>query len=544
MSRMIIATLLTVAALAVLALAAATLASSPADASPLYASPTPVVTGPGTQDAPSQGRNNWPLAWEDDVSGFWRVALALPTETAAASTAGGVQRHPAVEGNRLVYEDDRNGTWDLYTTQVTLLYYPVPSQVDAPFATGSGDQLDPAVSGDTVVYESNVAGDWDICARSLSTGVERRLTTGGGDQVDPAIDRNNVVFADHRNGNWDIYRYDLTTGKTTRLTTDRAAQRAPQIRHGVVVYQDHRNGNWDIYAYTLGSGKEHRLTTEPHDQTAPSIATERTVVYEDNRSGVPDIYLCDLATGMNKPVTDDPAAQTQPTVGYTFVAWTDARGGDDDIYGCTLDYPHFTLGGPGDSPAYGSSVEVGGQLLFASDAPAAATIRMQGAGLPNAVPVEWAPDGSTGSYSCTFRAVRKVTVTAAYRGDANHLPSTVQKVTILPRAALSTPAVKRRFVPNTQAYVHSLSASGTLKPRHTAGTKAVTLQVWRLGLTGNWTLFKSVKVPVRTVNGASVYSAKVLPAMSMGYRYRVCAVHADADHARTTSAFSRAVGGL
>ena len=543
MSRTVVATLLTVAALAVGALAVAALAASPADAWPLYASPTPIATGPGTQDAPSQGRNDWPLAWEDDAGGLWRVALAVPTETAGASTTGGVQRHPAVEGNRLVYEDDRSGTWDLYTTQIVLPYYPVASQVDVPFATGPGDQLDPAISGDVVVYESNAAGDWNIYARSLSTGVERRLTAAGGDQVDPAIDRNNVVFADDRNGNWDIYRYDLTTGRTTRLTTNRAAQRAPQIRHGVVVYQDRRNGDWDIYAYTLGSGKEIRLTTESHDQTAPSMATERTVVYEDSRSGIPDIYLCDLATGVNKPVTDDPAAQTQPTVGYRFVAWTDARSGDDDIYGCTLDYPQFTLSGPGDPPAYGSSVKLSGVLGFAGDIPATATISMRGGGVPSAVPVEWPADGNVGSYSCTFRAVRKVTITAAYRGDADHLPSTVKKVTVLPKAALGTPAVKRAFVPDTQAYIHSLVASGTLKPRHTAGTRAVTLQVWRLGLTGDWTLFKSVRVPVRTVNGTSVYSAKVLPAMGMGYRYRVCAVHADSDHARTTSPFSKVVRG-
>lgn len=543
MSRLGIAALLVVAALAAVASAIATLAAAPVGAAPLYASPTPIVTGPGTQDAPSQGRNDWPLAWEDDGSGFWRVALSLPSETTGASTSGGTQRHPAIEGSRLVYEDDRNGTWDLYTTQIALPYYPVPVQVDAPFATGGGDQLDPAVSGDTAVYESSAAGNWDICARSLSTGIERRLTINGGDQVDPAIDRNTVVWADDRNGNWDIYRYDLTTGKTTRLTTDPSAQRAPQIRRGVVVYQDHRSGNWDIYAYTLGSGKERRLTTEPHDQTAPSVATERTVVYEDDRSGVPDIYLCDLVTGTNKPVTDDPAAQTQPTVGYRFVAWTDARSGDDDVYGCTLDYPYLILNGPGDAPAYGSSVKLYGELGFNGDAPATATIRMRGAGLPSAVPVTWPAGGGAGSYSCAFRAVRKVTVAAAYRGDVNHLPSAVRTVTILPMAALSTPAVKRAFVPNTQAYVHSLSASGTLKPLHKAGTKAVTLQIWRLGLGEDWKLFKTVKVPVRTAGGVSVYSAKVLPTMSWSYRYRVCAVHADGDHARTTSAFSKVIFG-
>jgi hypothetical protein len=159
------------------------------------------------------------------------------------------------------------------------------------------------------------------------------------------------------------------------------------------------------------------------------------------------------------------------------------------------------------------------------------------------VPVTWPTPGGPGTYTCAFRAVRKVTVTAAYRGDGDHLPSTAQKVTILPLAFLSRPAVTTPPLPNTQVYGHSLRVSGTLKPLHTSGTKAITIEVWRLPLNGEWERLCTLKVPVHTVKGASAYSAQVLKVMSFGSKYKICAVHADADHARTTSGFSRTVAG-
>lgn len=521
------------------------LLASPAGASPPYAQETPIAVGMGAQQSPDLGLYhwNWPLTWETDASGVWHAEWRNSTWNETVSTAGGAQRHPAVFQNRFVYEDDRNGTVDLYRTWLALAGYPTPTEQDLPFAAGPGDQMDPAVGADSVAYESNAAGNWDIYVRSISSGLERRLTANVADQVDPAIEGTIVVWADHRNGNWDIYCRDLDGDRTSRLTTSAADQTAPQIGNGRVVYQDHRNGNWDIYAYMLASGKERRLTTDRHDQTAPQIGIGRTVVYQDDRAGAADIFLCDLVSGVNRPVTDDPAAQTEPCVAGAFVAWTDSRSGDPDIYGCTLAYPTLGLEAPWGTPRYGSTITFSGFLAFGAAAPAAAGISVRARGATRTIAVSGLEDGS-GDYGFSLRnVVRRAVVTARYAGGSAQLPSGPVSVTVTPTALLSRP-VPRRIAPTSlRTGLYSLDVSGTLKPQHKAGTKAVRLEVWWRYGGQDWERIKTVTAPVRSVGGASVYSLKILPRLNPAARFKIRAVHADADHARTYSPFSKVVAG-
>jgi beta propeller repeat protein len=534
-------------AISVVVALALTLVVAPfALAAPSYAPEYPLVTGPGSQQSPdlALGEWGWPTVSEDDSAGTWHTVASWSGDNLVLEAGGGQQRHPTVSQNAVVHEDDRGGDWDLYRSWLPLRGYPAPVELDVPFATGPDDQLDPAIHGDTVVYESGAPGHRDIFARSISTGVERRLTSNAADQVDPAIEGDIVVFADNRNGNWDIYRFDLATGKTARLTTNGATQQAPQIGHGVVVYQDHRNRNWDIYAYTLKTGKERRLTTDAHEQTMPAIGNSRSVVYQDERGGSSDIYVCDLVTGANRPVTDDPAAQTAPDMAGNVLVWTDQRAGDADIYGCTVHYPTLTLQTPYEAPAYGSTVRLRGGLTFDTPTPAAATVALRTGTKSHNVAVG-SFDYGTGSYAYALKnVVRKVTVQARYTGGSAQLPAAPISKTIVPKALLSRPVLTTFRPPSSAAVVTaSLKVSGSLKPRHKAGSAAVTLQVWTKGPIGTWTLAKSMKVKVHDQNGASAYSLTALAHANIGWSYKVVAIHNDADHAPTESAFSRVVKG-
>jgi TolB protein len=541
MSRTVIVVAVLVAA--VFLAAAVFLVAGPAAASPPYASPTPIAAGPGAQGSPSLSRWGTTFTWEDDGSGEWSV-LWRPGSGIFSAPAGSSKRHPVIQEyvptSMVVWEDDRNGTWDLFRTTL-----PTPDQTETPaptaLATGPGDQLDPAFSAGAVVFENNAAGNWDIWLNSIDSITEQRLTTSSADQVDPAIDGNIVVWADRRNGHWDIYCRDLVKNVTRRLTTSRAAQTAPDVGHGEVVYQDDRNGDWDIYAYALKTGKERRLTTDGRDQTAPSIGDGRSVVFVDERNGG-DIYLYDLATGAIRAVTDDAARQAQPDVAGDRIAWTDERSGDPDVYLCTLDYPKLGLSASSGTPAFDATVEFGGSLHFAAEAPGTATVRLRGPGVSRTFALqdfdEWGYD------LFSFRlphVLRKVTLTASYRGDSTHLPSVTRSVTVKPFASLSRPALKH--VPGKTGRVYtfpSVDVSGTLRPHHQAGKRAVQIQVWRKGRWSGaeWDLFKTVKVIVRDRNGASSYSAKSLAALNTMYEFKFRAIHADADHTRTQSAFS------
>lgn len=71
-----------------------------------------------------------------------------------------------------------------------------------------GRQYSADIYGSKIVYDDNRNGNWDIYSFDLSTGKETQITNEPHDQMSPQIYGDNVLYMDNRNslnGNWDIY---------------------------------------------------------------------------------------------------------------------------------------------------------------------------------------------------------------------------------------------------------------------------------------------------------------------------------------------------
>jgi len=514
-----------------------------AAAHPRYAPEWPQAVGPSTQGAPANGANV--IVWEErgaDADDDWNVLFGWNGSQTVVPAGAGNQRTPAVWGSTVVYEDDRGGDWDLYAWDLTR---PSDPAAETPVATGPGDQVDAAICGDLVAYVDHSRGNADIAVHDLSSGSTRFITSHAAAQVDPCIDGSTVAWADHRNGNWDIYACDLQSGKVRRLTASKADQKRPQIGQGRVVYQDRRNGNWDIYECVLGSGKERRLTTHKAAQTAPCIdpapqsGPRGNVVYQDARRDAGDIWVREGGTGISKPVCEEAGAQTAPGFHGTAVVWTDARDGQTDVYACRLWFSHLTATAPR-TPAYNAWVKITGELRL-SEGAGRQVIHATANGRPlTAEAVISGDEVSHARYAITLGHIRhKVTVKVWYRGTAEHLPAMGGAFVVKPHAALSRPSLKPLRRPQENGIVvfshRAYLVSGTLRPRHKAGSKAVTLEIQRKWDVGDWKVYRTIKPAVRNAGSASAYRAKVtLNSVSFG-SYRIVAVHGDAQHTRTES---------
>ena len=71
--------------------------------------------------------------------------------------------------------------------------------------TDTANQLNPAIYGDLIVWEDYRNGNWDIYMYDLSTGTETQITTDPSYQGVPAIYGDLIVWYDYRNLNLDIY---------------------------------------------------------------------------------------------------------------------------------------------------------------------------------------------------------------------------------------------------------------------------------------------------------------------------------------------------
>jgi beta propeller repeat protein len=165
--------------------------------------------------------------------------------------------------------------------------------IETQITNNESNQIDPAIYGDRIVWQDDLNGNWDIYMYNLSTSMETWITANESNQTKPAIYGDRIVWQDERNGNSDIYMYDLSTQKETQIIGDSSDQVNPAIYEDRIMWQDKRNGNWDIYMYDLSTQKEIQMTTDKSDQMEPVIYGDR-IVWQDEHE-VMEIYLHELS---------------------------------------------------------------------------------------------------------------------------------------------------------------------------------------------------------------------------------------------------------
>lgn len=272
------------------------------------------------------------IAWQDNRNGNWDVYIFdLSTKKEISTLNTSNQYLPDIYDNKIVWADERNGGSDIYLQDL--------STKKQTRITTTGSAYAPKIYGNKIVWTGSPYGGnsdvYNIYMYDLSTKKETQITTDGSDDhYSPAIYGNYIVWEDWRNGNGDIYVYDLSTKKEKRITTDGSNQQFPAIYGNKIVWQDDRNGNWDIYMYDLSTSKEKRITTNPSASYYPAIYGNR-IVWDDDRNGNWDIYVYDLVTHQESHTTDK-SDQYYPRIYGDNIVWTDMRNGNADIYMGTI----------------------------------------------------------------------------------------------------------------------------------------------------------------------------------------------------------------
>ncbi len=272
------------------------------------------------------------VVWQDRRNGNWDIF----TKDAAGGVSTALTKHaadqvrPAISGNIVVWQDNRNGNWDIYG-------FDLAANTEFPICTDPGNQERPAISGDWVVWQDDSAGNWDIYAYNLKTGGAKvRITSHERDQLHPAISGSLLTWEDYRHGLGEIYKYDLATGMEMRHTFDVNNQTLPSVSGSAIVWTDQRNGQRDIYYSTATSG-ETRVTYQPGDHSSAAVLND-LIVYTDYSAGLndPNLAFYDIKAGRGGFLTTDPSRQEEPALGSGMVVWQDDRAGVYQIYWSSL----------------------------------------------------------------------------------------------------------------------------------------------------------------------------------------------------------------
>lgn len=84
-------------------------------------------------------------------------------------------------------------------------------QPEIRLTTNPANEINPKIYGDIIVYQDDRNGNWDIYMYNLTSKVETQITNNAASQEFPAISGNVIVWQDNRNGHWGIYMYNLTS---------------------------------------------------------------------------------------------------------------------------------------------------------------------------------------------------------------------------------------------------------------------------------------------------------------------------------------------
>jgi len=230
------------------------------------------------------------IAWIDFRNGksdVYMYNLSTSSEIQVTTSESTHKYFPDIYDDRVVWVDGDIYMYNLSTSKETQIT-----------STGSWKQK-PVIHGDRIVWQDERNGNLDIYMYDLSTSKETQITSG---RVSlPAIYGDRIVYADTRNWKTDIYMYDLSTKKETQITTSGSAS-GPEIYGDRIVWTDSRNGpeNRDIYMCTIS-----KKDSESKELVADFFAFPNSgiaplkVLFTDNSTGEPTSWHWDFGDGIN-----------------------------------------------------------------------------------------------------------------------------------------------------------------------------------------------------------------------------------------------------
>lgn len=172
---------------------------------------TRITTNQSTKDPAIYGDK---IVWQDEPSfGFGSVSGNISVYNLSTSNETRVPTNrsassPKVYGDRIVYMEGNNIYFHNLSTSI---------KTQITFNGSRKDKL--AIYGDRIVWQDNRNGNWDIYVYDLSTHKETQITSDESDQINPAIYGDRIVWEDYRNDMENryycsIYMYDFSAKPT------------------------------------------------------------------------------------------------------------------------------------------------------------------------------------------------------------------------------------------------------------------------------------------------------------------------------------------
>jgi len=252
--------------------------------------------------------------------------VQLPRPRSDALTAEpGDQGQQRMSGWSIVYVSKPEKGYQ-HLRWANLRRFPLQSkQITGPQAI---EPSDPDVCGRWVVWQDRRNGDWDIYALDLTSGREFPVCVAPGDQVAPRVDGKIAVWQDGRR---DPRKCRGTAPPRTESPQDPFPVRLPsdeKPKPSELAYDD--DAAWCVLAADLTTGQTMFVGGELGPAVEPDIDGP-VIVWRERILGDWDIMMLHLALPLPLMVTCDLLPDYQPSVWGDRIAWVTREGASESI---------------------------------------------------------------------------------------------------------------------------------------------------------------------------------------------------------------------
>ena len=249
----------------------------------------------------------WSVAKDTALSGIHLYNMRDGTETVIDQSPEDERDFPAIHGDIAVWHG-----LQAQGLQRDVFMHNISSGESFLVTTDPSDQSHPDIYGTKIVWQDDREGDFDIHMYDLVTFEESLISQSWGDDVEPQIDGGYIVYTSRDGGNWGIELYDLNLGLSRQVVSNPFPTRHPAISGTIIAWQEMNGSNFSVQFLDMLTGKSKRifqiqtdrtLEDEDMDITGLPQTNGRLIAWQDPRRDKDQIYVYDTVTETEVRVT-------------------------------------------------------------------------------------------------------------------------------------------------------------------------------------------------------------------------------------------------
>jgi beta propeller repeat protein len=278
----------------------------------------------------SDGRLVYTGDYEGNYSVFIYTLSTANQSRIVVGPPGSSQINPSIDGERIVYEDNRNGNNAIFLFDI-LSGEEIPVS-DAPDSI----QHLPVIAGDYVSWVSEKDGKYSIYLYSISTKTSTCIVndTGEFNPVRSSIFSGHIAWEGFYNQKFSIFIYNITNRQNQDLTDEMGLsdQKNPKISNDFITFENWKDQLSSIYLFNISTGEKFSVSIDPSStlKTNPSISGNR-IVWQDNPNGNSEVFMYTIGETRGPVIADYSANQTVGQIPFS-IQFTDLSSGNPSSY--------------------------------------------------------------------------------------------------------------------------------------------------------------------------------------------------------------------